>query len=96
MGRLKSIPHTTRNWWHLKCKFLYKHDYILEKKYNEDILKLHCKKCQKKFGVNLSSSLIFAWDEDMMFLLSINENYKKNDASSQQSINIETPLKAVI
>jgi len=53
MGGLKSIKYAIQNWLHFKCKLLSVHDYVLEKKYTDDVLKLQCKKCRKKFGANL-------------------------------------------
>lgn len=96
MGGQKTIKHAIQNWMHLKCQLFKEHEYLIENKYTEDILKLGCKKCRKKFGVNLKSALIFAWDEDMMLLLSIYEKNLVADASLKHSPNIKTPLKAVI
>ncbi len=96
MGGLKSIKHAIQNWLHLKCKLLSAHDYVLENKYTEDILKLSCKKCQKKFGVNLESAVIFAWDEDMMLSLLIYEKNLKNSTSVQQLPDDIIPMKIVV
>ena len=96
MGGLKTIKHAIQNWMHLKCNLLNKHDYVLENKYTEDILKLHCKKCQKKFGVNLKSAVIYAWDDNMMLSLSIFEKNLENDANLKQPPNVITPMKIVV
>ncbi len=96
MEGLKTIKHAIQNWMHLKCKLLNEHDYVLDNKYTEDILKLHCKKCQKKFGVNLKSAIIFAWDDDMMLSLSIYERNLENDANLKQPSNAIIPMKIVV
>ena len=92
---LKAIKHAIQNWLHLKCNLFNVHDYVIEHKYTKDILKLHCKKCQKKYGVNLKSAVIFALDEDMMLSLSIFEKNLENGTNLQQSPNIITAMKIV-
>ena len=96
MGGLKTIKHAIQNWMHLKCKLLKEHDYVLDNQYTEDILKLHCKKCQKKFGVNLTSAVIFAWDDDLMLSLSVYEKNLEIDANLEEQPNALTPMKIVI
>ncbi len=54
------------------------------------------KKCQKTFGVNLKSAVIFAWDEDMMLSLSMLEKNLENDVRLEASENTNTPMKMVI
>ena len=84
MGRLRSIKIAVQNWLHLKCTLWNKHQYVLEKKYDENILKLNCKKCNKKFGVDLKSAMIFAWDRNILLALTIYENNLKDEAASKQ------------
>ena len=96
MRGLKSIKHAIQNWLHLKCKLFSAHDYVLENKYTEDLLKLRCKKCQKKFGVNLESAVIFSWDEDMLLSLSVYEKNLKNDARLKQFPEDIIPMKIVV
>ncbi len=96
MGRLHTITYAIQNWLHLKCKLLNKHDYVLEKKYTEDLLKLHCKKCRKKFAVNLKSAIIFAWDEDLMSSLLVYKENLKKDTHLKQSPNPVVPMKIVV
>lgn len=96
MGKLKAVKHVFQNWLQLKCKFLSKHKYMLENQYSEDLLKVQCKKCQKEFGVNLESAMIFAWDEDMTLLLSLYVQQQKERANMPQSTIATPPLKIVV
>lgn len=79
----------------LKCKLLHRHEYVLEKKFTEDILKLYCIKCKNSYGVNLKSAMIFAWDDDMALSLSILEKNPETNVYSEASSITDIPLKIV-
>ncbi len=96
MGKLKAIKHAFENWFHLKCKFLSNHKYMLANQYSEELLKVQCKQCQKEFGVNLKSAMIFAWDKDMALWLSLYEQQQKEQAKMPQSPIAIPPLKIVV
>ena len=96
MRRLRTIKVAIQNWMRLKCKLLNRHEYVLENKYTEDILKLHCIRCKKSYGVNLKSAMIFAWDNDMALSLSILEKNLEKEVCSEASSITDIPLKIVI
>ncbi len=91
-----SLKHAFQNWLRLKCKLFNSHEFVIEKKYTDDILKLHCKKCQKNYGVHLKSALIFDWDEDMILWLSILEKNLEQDVRLVASLSSDSPFKIVI
>lgn len=96
MASIKTIKNIIQNWLHLKCKLFNTHKYVLENKYSNDILKLNCKKCNKKFGVNLKSYMIFAWDEDMTYWLSLYQKDFRKKAKLPQTSNCIAPMKIVV
>ena len=96
MRGLKTIIYAIQNWFQLKCTLLSRHHYVLDKKYNEDILKLHCKKCHKQFGVDLKSALIFTWDKNMMLALATYEQNLKDDERANQASIANVRMKVVI
>ena len=96
MRGITTLLHAVQNWFHLKCKLFKRHNYVIDKKYNEDILKLHCAKCQKKFGVDLKTALIFAWDRNMMLALTIYENNLKDEVHSRGEAATNNRLKIVV
>ena len=98
-NKMRGITHlllAIQNWFHLKCKLFNKHNYVIEKKYNENILKLRCAKCQKTFGVDLESALIFTWDRNMMLVLTIYENNLRDEVHSREEAMTNNRLKIVV
>ena len=96
MRTITILIHAIQNWFHLKCKLFNKHHYVIDKMYSEDILKLRCAKCQKTFGVDLKSALIFAWDRNMMLALTIYENNLKDEVQTKVVDFTNKRMKAVV
>ena len=51
--------------FNLTCKYFNDHDFIVSREFGENIMKLHCTKCQKTYGANLEKNVFFSWDEEL-------------------------------
>jgi hypothetical protein len=51
--------------FNLTCKLFNDHDFTVTREFDENIMKLHCTKCQKTYGANVEKNVFFDWDDEL-------------------------------
>lgn len=47
------------------CNEFNDHDFTVSREFYENIMKLHCTKCQKSYGADLVKNVFFNWDDEL-------------------------------
>ena len=73
MNRLKRTFGKIKQWflYIVSCRFFSKHDYRLVKKYDNNVQKLQCTKCNKYFGINHDVKAVLPWDNDLQDMMDL-------------------------
>ncbi|GEM_PF-2614795 len=45
------------------CNYFDDHDFKISREFGENIMKLHCTKCQKLYGANIEKNTFFDWED---------------------------------
>ena len=65
MKKLKTaLPNFSKR-FNLTCNFFNDHDFTVLREYDENVMKLHCTKCQKSYGANLEKNVLFNWNDEL-------------------------------
>ena len=73
MNGLKQIFGKLKQWflYIVSCRLFGKHNYRLVKKYDNNVQKLKCTKCNKYFGINHNVKAVLPWDNELQDMMDL-------------------------